>query len=323
MCRPIPFALCALLALPLGARAQLSVQLSMERDTWVLYESIPVVATVRNFSGGPIELGSREKDRWLGFLISDDAGAAISEVRKPPPLEAVSIPPGQTVSHTFNLLPYYDLRQRGTYTVRAVVGSGDTHALSQPLKFTVLNGREVWKQTVGLPVLTGETNEEYRTYSLVTLRVGHSDLLYIGVQDEARDLVYGMILLGEFLAVGGPSVKVDAAGHAHVLYRSGPRSHNYAEIGPEARTLKRVVYSDLLSLPHLTVGDDRSVAVLGGEQIYPHIERVMTEAETNPPPPPPKKQPKKKWWWPFGPTKSGAASATATNAPTSNFGPSS
>ena len=294
----------------------------MDRDTLLLYESIPVDATIRNFSGRTIELGGGEHTAWLSLLVTDEAGATISMVGKPPLLETVSIAPGRTVRHTIDLVPYYDLRQRGTYAVRAVVDSGGTRTLSRPLKFTLLNGREVWKQTVGLPVSTGETNEEYRTYSLIVLGVGHSDILYVGVQDDAHKLVYGMIPLGESLALGEPSAKIDTAGNAHFLYRSGPRSYSYAAINPAAKTLKRAVYSDLLSVPHLATGEDGSVAIQGGEQTYPRIERVMTDAEVNPPPPPPEKPRKKKWWWPFGPARSGGASATATNAPTSNSGPS-
>jgi hypothetical protein len=320
MVRRTLFLLCAVLAVPLSVRGQLTVQLFMERDTLLLYESIPVVATVHNFSGRTVELDSGENAPWLSFLVTDEAAARIPEVQKLPLMEAVQIPPGRTVSRTFNLLPYYDLRQRGTYIVRAVVNSGGRRALSPPVKFTILRGRELWKQTVGLPVAAGETNEEYRTYSLVRLRLGHSDLLYVGVQNEARNLVYGMIALGECLALGEPSAKVDSTGHLHVLYRSGPRSHGYAEIDPQAKTLQRVVYSDLLSVPQLMTGDDGSVAVRGGEQVYPRVEHVMTEAEVNPPPPPPEKPRKKKWWWPFGPAKSGLTSATATNAPATSVG---
>ena len=320
MDRRVLFALCAVVAMPLSARAQLSVQLEMERDALLLYEAIPVVATIHNFSGRTIELRSREDTPWLSFLVSDEAGETIPEVGRQPALEALEIPPGRTVSRTFNLLPNYDLRERGVYIVRAVVDSAGTYALSAPVRFSVFNGREQWKQTVGLPVSPRATNEEYRTYSLVKLRVGHDDLLYVGVQDEAHDLVYGMVPLGQCLPLGEPSARVDTAGHVHVLYRSGPRSYGYAEIDSEAKTLKRNVYSDLFSMPHLVAGEDGSIAVQGGEQTYPRVERVMTDAELNPPPPLPKKPRKKKWWWPFGPAKSGAAAPTATNAPTANFG---
>jgi hypothetical protein len=311
MRRFILAAFCAALALPVNARAQLAVQLSMDRETLMLFESIPVVVTVQNFSGRTIEVRGRGETPWLDFLVSDEGGATIAEVAKMPALEPLIIPAGRTVSRTFNLLPYFDLRQRGTFTVRAVVDNEGVRAISSPVKFTLMNGHELWRQTAGLPPATGSTNEEYRTYSLLTLRVGRTSTLYVGVQDEEQGLVYGMIPLGESLALGEPSARTDAAGHGHVLYRSGPRSYSYAEVDPAGNTAKRAVYSDLLSVPRLTTDDDGSVSVLGGEQTYPRQERVMTDAEVNPPPPP-AKPPKKKWWWPFGPGKSRAAS---TNSP--------
>jgi hypothetical protein len=318
MRRLVFFALCTVLSFPLCARAQVSVQLSMERDTLLLFESIPVTVIIRNFSGRSIEIGGQGNTPWLSFLITDQAGATFNPVAKLPAMEAVTLPAGKTVSRAIDLLPYYDLRQRGTYSVRAVVSSGALRTVSAPVKFTIMNGREIWKQTVGLPVSPGETNDEYRTYSLLMLRLGGGDYLYAGVENEARGLVYGMIPLGDALAVGEPNVKTDAAGHAHVLYRSGPRSYSYAEIDPAAKTLKRVVYSDILSIPQLVTDNDGLVSVQGGEQTYPKIQRVMTDAELNPPPPPPPKPPKRKWWWPFGP---GQSKPAATNAPSPNARP--
>jgi hypothetical protein len=306
------------LILPFFARAQVSVQLSMDRDTLLLFESIPVTVNIRNFSGRPIEIGRQGDTHWLNFQITDQAGATFNPVATLPAMEAVTVTPGQTISRTVNLLPYYDLRQRGNYSVRAVVSSGAVRALSTPVKFTVMNGREIWKQTAGLPVAAGETNEEYRTYSLLMLRLARSDFLYVGVEDEARGRIYGMIPLGDALALGEPSAKTDAAGHLHVLYRSGPRSNSYAEIDPEAKTLKRMIFSDLLSAPQLVTDKDGSVSVQGGEQTYPRVQRMMTDAELNPPPPPPPPAPKRRWWWPFGPRQSKPAD---TNAPAANAPP--
>jgi hypothetical protein len=308
------------LSISFCARAQVAVQLSMDRDTLMLFESVHVTANIRNYSGRTIELGGAQGDTpWLSFLITDQAGSTIRPVAKLPALAAVTLSAGQTTNRTMDLLPYYDLRQRGTYSVRAVVNSGTIRTLSLPVKFTVINGREIWKQTVGLPSASGETNEEYRTYSLLKLRQEHSDLLYVGVEDEAHGRVYGMIPLGDALALGEPSAKADTAGHLHVLYRSGPRSFGYAEINPEAKTIKRMVYSDILSAPQLVTDKDGLVGVQGGEQTYPRVQRLMTDAELNPPPPPAPPPPKKKWWWPFGPSKPKPA---VTNAPpTTNVQP--
>jgi hypothetical protein len=226
------------------------------------------------------------------------------------------------VSVTVNLLPHYDLRQRGTFTVRAVVDGGGRHVLSPPIKFTIIKGREVWKQTVGLPVAAGETNEDYRTYALLSRRAEHNEVLYASVQDDPRKLVYGMFPLGETISVGEPSAMIDNAGHLHVLFRSGPRSRSYAEVDPNAKVVKRAVYSDVFSVPQLVADANGTVVVRGGEQTYPRVERVMTDQELRPPPPPPEKPPKKKWWWPFGPSKvatnASEDSATATNHPPDN-----
>ena len=327
MCRSILLAFLTVLAVPWSAPAQISVQLRMERDTLMLFESIPVIVTVRNFSGHTIDLANQGEAPWLNFLITDVSGATISPVGNRPAPGPVKIAPGSTVSVAANLLPHYDLRQHGTFIVRAVVEGEAIHALSAPTSFTIINGREIWRQTIGLPRAEGETNEDYRTYSLLLRRAENNEGLYAGVQDEPHDLIYGMIPLGDFIELGEPSAKTDNNGHFHVLFRSGPRSIGYAEIAPDAKVVKHVIYSDVLSVPQLIAGSNGEVTVHGGEQVYPRLERVMTDEELRPRPPPPAKPPKTKWWWPFGPSKPQSPatnttnSASATNAPSANFGP--
>jgi hypothetical protein len=316
------------LVVSLNAHAQLSVQLKMDRDSLLLFESIPVIVNVRNFSGRTIELSNQDGAPWLSFVISDEAGATISALGNQFVADAVKIAPGSTVSLTVNLLPHYDLRQRGGFIARAVVAGDGTQVMSAPVNFSIMNGQEIWKQTIGLPPVEGQTNEEYRTYSLQLRRTDNEDVLYVSVQDVARSLVYGVIPLGEFITMGEPSARADNAGYLHVLYRSGPRSISYAYVGPDAKVIKRVIYSDVLSVPQLVTDKDGVVTVHGGEQVYPHVERVMSEEELKPrQPPPPKPQKKKKWWWPFGSgstqpqTTNGTTSATSTNTSSANVKP--
>jgi hypothetical protein len=325
MLRSIAFAFLAALVIPVAAHAQLSVQVKMARNELLLYESIRMDVSIRNFSGRTMELGDQGGTPWLNFLVTDESGATISPVGDPFTPGPVKIEPGHTATLTVDLLPHFDLRQRGTFIARAAVNSGVAQALSAPEKFTIINGREIWKQTVGLPISGERTNEEYRVYSLQLRRSDTEEVLYAGVQDEAHGLVYGMILLGEFIALGEPSVKVDNKGQLNVLYQSGPHAINYTCIDPDAKVVKNVVYSDILSFPQLITEEDGSIAVHGGEQVYPRIERVMTAAELKPPQPPPAKPKKKKWWWPFGSDKAqgaatnGVNSATTTNALSTNF----
>jgi hypothetical protein len=326
MRRSLVLAFLTVLVVSLSAHAQISVQLTMERDAFVLFEAIPVVVNVHNFSGHTIELADNDQTPWLSFVINDETSETMAPVGKQLAFDPVSIAPGRTVGITVNLLPHYDLRQHGTFIVRAVVDGGGMHTLSTPIKFTILNGREIWKQTIGLPVTAGNTNEDYRTYALLSRRAEHGEVLYASVQDDPHELVYGMIPLGETLSTSKASAMVDRYGHLHVLFRSGPRSHSYAEVGPDAKVVKRLIYSDVLSSPELITDTNGTVVVHGGEQTYPHLERVMTDQELKPPPPPPapEKPPKKKWWWPFGPdktqsaTNASASSMTPTNLPPGN-----
>jgi hypothetical protein len=328
MRRLIVFAfLAALLAVPSGVRAQISVQVTMERDTFILFESIPAVVTIHNFSARTIDLANQGETHWLNFLITDEAGASLSPVGDTLTTEPVKVEPGRTQSVSVNLLTHFDLRQHGVFTARAMVEADGAHAISPPVRFTILNGREIWRQTVGLPLAEGDTNQQYRTYTLLLRRSSYNEVLYAGVQDEPHGLVYGMVPLGGFIALGNPTAKVDGVGHLHVLYRSGPRAISYDEINPDARIVKSLIYSDVMSTPQLMAEDDGVVTVEGGEQVYPRLERVMTDADLHPPPPvvaKPKKH--KHWWWPFGPKTTQPASTnsvatTATNAPTTKFAP--
>jgi len=68
--------------------------------------------------------------------------------------------------------------------------------------------------------------------------------------------------------------------------------------------------------------------VQGGEQVYPRVERVMTDEDLQPPPPViPKPKKHKHWWWPFGPkisqpaTTNSVATAATNSAPATNVGP--
>jgi len=320
----------AVMVLPPVVRGQITVQIKMDRDTLILFESIPAVVSIRNFSGRTIELDNQGNTPWLSFLITDDAGATVPPVGEAFAMEPLTIKPGQSGSITINLLPHFDLRQRGVFRVRAVVDADGVHNVSAPAEFTIINGREIWRETVGLPLGEGETNQQYRTYSLLLRRSSYEEVLYAGIQDEPHDLVYGMVPLGTVIEMGEPTEKVDAVGHLHVLYRSGPRAINYDEIDPSGKILRRMIYSDILSTPQLVAQNDGAVAVQGGEQVYPHVERVMTDADFRPPQPvisKPKKQ--KHWWWPFGPkttqpatTNNNDVATTATNdVPTTNIGP--
>ena len=291
------YLLLAIGALASQALGQLSVQVKPEKDTFLVYESIPLSVLIRNYSGRTIELSAEADKPWLSFVVADESGSMMAAIAAPRADEPLLIAPGQTVSRKIDLLPLYDIRARGGYRVQArVIGAGSS-AISPPVALTVINGREIWSETVGLPAKEGAL-DEYRTYALLARRSEKQDMLHASVRDDQHQTVYGVVSLGGFITLGDPEAHVDKEGHLHVLYQVGPRSFAYAHIDPDARVVDRAVYSDLLSKPRLIVTEG-AVAVRGGEKTYPRSERIMS-ADDLKPSAPPQAKPKRHWWWPFG-----------------------
>ena len=288
-------------------QGQLTVSVRMPKETFLLYEPIPVIVGLRNLSGRTLQLVGSKETPWLSFVVADERGSAVNAVGAFATEETVLIPPGQSLTRTVDVLPLYELRSRGNFAVQARVAQGSLQAISAPTRFTIVNGRELWIQTVGLPP-TEKAGDEYRTYSLVARRTDKEDMLHICVRDEPHQLVYGVISLGGFIALVEPEARVDRTGHLHVLYQGGPNTYGYLHVDPMARIIERVVFSGRRTKPRLVIHEGL-VSVRGGDQTEPRMERVMTQEELNPPPPPPPPPPKKKWWWPFGPRQSADAPA--------------
>lgn len=276
------------------ASAQISIQMRSDRDMFLTFESIPVTVSIRNFSGRNIQI-EEGQESWLDFLVTDETGAAIAATGHAAAGGSALIPAGQTVGRKVDLLALYDLRSPGSYRVQALVDSGGQKFVSSPLKFTISNGREIWTQTLGLPP-KDNAPDEYRTYQLINGKVTKVDTLYVCVREEAKNTIYGMLALGDYLSMSTPEVVTDKAGHLHVLFRNGPRSFNYAEIDGDANIVNRAVYTDVQSRPGLANGTNGLVVVRGGEKVWPRAERMMTDAELHPLPPPPPPAKKKRWW---------------------------
>jgi hypothetical protein len=277
----------------------LAVQVRFANDTFLVYEAVPVTVSIHNFTGRDIALDDNDQSSSLNFVVTTENQQMIHALGRPTLGAVVVIPAGQTVAQTIDLLPLYELRERGTYRVQAVLKTPVGTAESPAVRITITNGRELWKRVVGLPVSEGSP-EQYRTYSLLARRGAREDTLYVSVRDDTHSMVYSLISLGPFLSTSEPQARVDRGGVLHVLFQNAPRSFGYVEVDPLSRMLARRAYSDFTSRPGLTEKEGE-VSVTGGEQTYPKPERVLSEEDLHPPPPPPPKKPTRHWWWPFGP----------------------
>ena len=283
-------------ALAMTASAQLAVQVRVPHSSLLVYESIPIIVSLQNFSGRPIQLADTPTAHWLKLLVTDESNSIVPVTGTLGASEPVEVGPGKAVAQTIDLLTLFALRSRGTYRVQAIVTGPAGTMVSTPVQFELIHGREIWTQTTGLPA----GQDDYRTYSLVTRHAGNDELLFVSVREEPMRTMYSLVPLGMTLPTSAPQVKLDKLSHLHVLFQNGPRSYGYLQVDPQAQASERAAYSDFISRPELA-DKDGVVTVVGGEQTYPKSERLLTEEELNPPPPP-KPKPKKKWFWPFGPS---------------------
>ncbi len=290
----------ALTGLTIASAQEISVGARTDGSSFLLYEPIRVEVGLRNNTGVTVELKSTADRSWLQFFIVDPHGR---EVKQLAAVDAspVVIGPRQTVSRVVNLLPLFDLREEGAYTIQTMIKAEGVQAAAMPLKISICRSRDLWTQTVGLPPPPGGKTQ-YRTYALINKHERLRDVLYASIRDEQAGVVFGMLDLGRYVALRDPEAAVDKAGNLHVLWRLAPRQLGYVEIDPFAEYVDRAVYNDLISLPHLVQASDGTVHVEGGQKIWPNPDKnVVTEAELDriaamiePVKPPPKKH-----WWEF------------------------
>ena len=167
--RRILFLLLSVAGLAVNAGAQLTVQIRIEPSMLLVYESIPVAVNIHNISGRPITLEDTDESRWLRFLVTNEANDILPATGKLGASAPIISPPGKAVSQTSDLLPLFALGSRGSYRVQATINSPAGNAVSAPIQFSLMHGRELWTQIAGLP----GSKDEYRTYALVTRREGN------------------------------------------------------------------------------------------------------------------------------------------------------
>jgi hypothetical protein len=130
---------------------------------------------------------------------------------------------------TVNLLPAYQVRSTGPYTIQARVEWGDKAFLSQKEFLDVMPGLDVGRLAVGLPGAPQDT----RIFSIKTLTRDRMELLFLRVDDENSGQCLGVFELGRIVRQYKPQMQFDNKGHVHVLHQSSPWKFTHTEINPD------------------------------------------------------------------------------------------
>lgn len=246
--------------------AQVTVDMTIKRRLFVIYEPIMVTVSITNRSGRDLTLQDNGGQKWFSFQITNGDGQVIGPVNADYQLNPLVVPAGQTVRRSLNLTALYNVREFGNYRARASVYSAESRQYysSTPQQFQITDGRVIWQQNLGVP--DGQPGAgATRTVSLMIFRPDNANVLYIRVQDKDAGIVYTTSPLGKMLAGFTPDVQVDRNNQVHVLQLFGAKAFVYTIVGLNGEFVDQLTYNAVNSRPELKKTADGEVIVRGGD----------------------------------------------------------
>jgi len=250
-----------------SARAQVSVEVSLDQEQFLPSESVPVAVRITNRSGQTLHLGADAN--WLTFNVESADGLVVVKNSEVPVVGEFDLDSSQMAIKRVDLAPYFVLAEPGHYRIIAMVRIKDWRAVvTSPQKgFDIIHGAKLWSQDFGVPKPAGVTNEapEIRRYTLIEANYLRSELrLYAQVSDEPEAHIFKVSAIGPLVSFSQPEEKLDRLSNLHVLYQSGAQAFTYSVINPDGDVIRQEIYEYSNSRPRLTVKDNGDVAVAGG-----------------------------------------------------------
>ncbi|PWU05847.1 MAG: hypothetical protein C5B47_08385 [Verrucomicrobia bacterium] len=270
-----PFYFLAFFVPLMSLRAQVHVDLSLERNLYIAYEPLLVSIALMNMSGRDLKLESMGSQSWLGFNIRTAEGRWLAPHDMSEP--SLTLPAGSTLRRTINITPLFPLGELGAYEIAATVFQSDLNRnfRSSPMRFEITEGSPFSWQEVGVP---GST--ETRLISFLLHRVTQSTALYLRIADIRKGVIYCTHQLGGLVAYSKPEIAIDRNHSIHVLQSSAPRRFIYTAVNLDGKVLDRRLYFETGSRLMLRKIPDGAVRVTDGHAYLP-IQFAEDSVETN------------------------------------------
>jgi hypothetical protein len=263
------------LCLPFQAAAQINVNLSLPRSSYLLDETLTATLSIQNLAGREIVLEDNSRDGpWCILQIKAVRGDYIPS-RKPgltfPPL---TLPAGQTVSRSIDLVELYALNEPGQYRIRACVNFAPTQRQywSEPALVTTDTGKLLWNQTVGVP--EGRPNAgAYRTFSLFLHQRHEGSFLYAKLEGKEEGIRYPSYPLGRILTAMAPQHQIDDANNLNVFHALSDSSYMLSQIDVATGKLGQAPYRSSMpprqGRPSLRRTASGALGIAGGLRVSP------------------------------------------------------
>lgn len=280
------------LALALGfvlrGNAQVSVEIVMEQEHFLVGETIPVAVKITNRSGQTLHLG--EESDWLSFTLESKEGGVIANNGSVPVKGAFTLESGKVATRRVDLAPYFTLDRVGRYLLNANVHikDWDSTLSAAPKSFDIIKGAKLWSQEFGMLLPAGATNRppEVRRYSLEQTSYLRTQLrLYVRITDADNTRVIKVLSIGPIASISNPEHQIDRENNLHVLYQHGARTYLYAVISPEGELLIKQTHEITSTRPRLQLDDKGNPSLVGGARRFSNDDRpAPAEPDANVPP---------------------------------------
>lgn len=286
--------------MPFHAPAQstaLTVDLVLDETFFLPGEELPVGVRISNLSGRPVTFG--KTNNWLSFFVESKRGEVVAR-RGPVPVEGeFTLESSKAGTKWWNIQPYFDFEQPGTYLVYAELRMPDWNQrmVSDPIQINLQGASKLWEIPFGVPPANGDTNAapanpEIRRYALQTAMRLKEKKLYARVTDEAETHIIKVVMLDRYLSFSNPQQQLDAKSQLHVLFQTGGSTYTYCIVNPDGELVGRQRHEITPnSRPRLYKNPDGSIAILGGKRLPSFVDippwnppPTASMVDTNPPP---------------------------------------
>ncbi len=255
------------LALALNAAAQVTAEVALEQDQFLMGEEVTAAVKIINRSGQTLQFG--DDPNWLNFTVEARDGLGVAKEGEVPVLGEFSLESGQVATRRVNLSPNFDLKRAGSYRINATVNIKEWNRTitATPKSFDVVKGARIWSQEFGLPLPAGASNRppEVRRYTLEQANHLRSQLrLYLRITDLTDAEVIKVVPIGGMVSFSHPERQIDRLNRLHVLYQNGAKSYLYTVVSPDGDVLLRQTHEITTSRPRLKADEEGGFLVMGG-----------------------------------------------------------
>ncbi|HXU75011.1 MAG TPA: hypothetical protein VN794_00510 [Methylomirabilota bacterium] len=247
------------------AFAQVTAEVRLDQDQFLVGESLPTTVRITNRSGQPLNLGAEED--WLTFAVESRDGFVVAKNAEAPVAGEFRLESSKAALKHVDLAPYFSLNVPGRYTVTAniKIKNWDRQVISSPTAFNVIQGAKFWEQEFGVPASRTNGAPEVRHYVLQQANFARGRLrLYLRLTDETGAKTLRVQPIGPLVSFSRVEPQIDKLSNLHVLYADGPRSYSYSILSPDGDVIGRQSFEFVESRPRLAVSEEGNISVTGG-----------------------------------------------------------